>query len=262
MKYLTIAETRAIMERYIGDKELLRIEEDSVKDFKWGSLFILESANSEETGNIAGLPYFLVDKITGEVITIDYQKNIDYQLERYREEKGYEHVIKFPVKGDLNRMSPIEKVFAFCKTEELFQVKRAIRIIESNNLFSVIGFAEICRGRKTNRIAESISRINHIKGNYHLYESNLKIIPDEIGLFRDEITSLIIDRGEIEIISGEITKLENLVSIKIELAPIKAMPFDLSNLKKLKELSIIRTKLSIQDKSKFVVPENCEVIIE
>lgn len=90
----------------------------------------------------------------------------------------------------------------------------------------------------------------------------MKKIPDEIALFKNEITSLIIDSSDIEIISEEITKLENLDSIRIELAPIKAMPFDLSNLEKLKKLSITRTKFSIQNKGKFVVPENCEIIIE
>lgn len=135
MKDLTLAETREIMEKDIGDNELLKIEESSIKDFKWGSLFNLEPAKYEETGNITGLPFFLVDKITGEIVPIDYQKNIDFQLEKYRNEKGYEHVIKFPIKGDLNEMSPIEKVFALCRTEELYQIERAIKIVESNIYF-------------------------------------------------------------------------------------------------------------------------------
>jgi len=262
MKYLTLAETRKIMVKDIGENEFLRIEEDSIKDFKWGSLFKLESAKYEETGNITGLPLFLVDKITGEIITIAYQKNIDLQLEKYREEKGYEHIIKFPVKGDLNNMSSIEKVFALCRTEELFQIEKAIKLIESKNLFSVIGFAEVCKGRITKKITEAISRINYIRGNYFLYESDLKIIPDEIALFKNEITSLNIYLGDIEIIPNEITKMENLESIEIEFVPLKSMPFDLSNLKKLKKLSIKNTKFPIQNKRKLIIPKNCEILIE
>jgi len=262
MKYLTLDETREIMLKEIGGNEFLRIEESSIKDFKWGSLFYLEPAKYEETGNITGLPFFLIDKITGEIVAISTQKNVDFQLEKYREEKGYEHVIKYPVKEDLNKMSPIEKVFALCRTEELYQIEKAMKIVESNNLFSIIGFAEVCKGRRTNRIAEAISRFNYIEGNYYLHESDLKIIPDEIALFKNKITSLSFCLGDIEVISNEITKMENLESIEIDFLPLKSMPFDLSNLKKLKKLSMKNIKFSIQNRGKFIVPENCEIIIE
>ena len=262
MKYLTLEETREIILKDIGDNDLLRIEEESIKDFQWGSLFKLEPAKEEATGNITGLPFLMVDKITGEIVPIDYQKNVDFQLEAYRKEKAYDHVIKFPAKGDLNKMSPIEKVFALCRTEELFQIEEAIKIIQSNNLFSVKGFAEVCQGKKTDKLAEAISRINGIKGDYYLYESDLKVIPDEIALFKNEITSLSIHLGEIEIISNEILKLENLESINIAFAPIKSMPFDLSNLKKLKTLSITKTNISTQGKANFIVPAHCEIIME
>lgn len=95
MKYLTLEETKKIASGDMRPDGMLKIREDSIKDFKWGSVFGFESANYAKTGNITGLPFLLVDKITGFVTPIDYQKNLDSQLEKYREEKGYEHVIKF-----------------------------------------------------------------------------------------------------------------------------------------------------------------------
>lgn len=262
MKYLTLEETREVMRKDIEGNELLRIQESFTKDFKWGTLFNLEPAKFEETGNITGLPYFLVDKLSGEIVSIDYQQNVDFQLEKYREEKGYAHVIKFPVQGDLKNMSLLEKVLALFRTEELSQIREAIKIVEANNLFSIQGFAEVCYGRKTDRIAESISRINCIEGSYYIYDSDLKILPDEIALLKNEITSLSIYLGEIEIISDAITKLENLTSISIEIAPVKAMPFDLRNLKKLKKLEIRHVEFLTQNVDKFMVPKDCEIIIE
>ena len=90
----------------------------------------------------------------------------------------------------------------------------------------------------------------------------MKIIPDEIALFKNGLTSLSIDYGEVEIISNKITEMKNLESIEIDFIPLKSIPFDLSDLKKLKKLSIKNTKFAIQNKRKFIVPENCEVIIE
>ena len=78
MKYLTLEETIEIMINEIGKLEL-KIEQETIKDFKWGSLFYPVASNYEKTGNIIGLPFFLIDKITGEITPIDYQKSLPPQ---------------------------------------------------------------------------------------------------------------------------------------------------------------------------------------
>lgn len=88
MKYLTLEETRKIAIADMGGEDIVKINEESIKDFKWGSVFSFEPTNYEKTGNITGLPLLLVDKITGFVTPINYQKNLDKQLEKYREKKG------------------------------------------------------------------------------------------------------------------------------------------------------------------------------
>lgn len=160
-------------------------------------------------------------------------------------------------------MSTFERVIALLKTEELIQIEQAIKIIEFNNLFSPKGLAEVCKRRKTNNIIEDISNgFNYIGGNYYLYDSDLKVIPNEIRLFKNEITSLSIYLGKIESVPNSITELSNLVSLDIELTPLKSIPFDLRNLSKLKRLSIKYTKFPIEQKSKFLLPKECELIIE
>lgn len=149
------------------------------------------------------------------------------------------------------------------KTEELVQIEQAIKIIEDNNLFSPKGLAEICEKRKISNIIEAISNgFNFVGGNFYFYDSDLKIIPNEISIFKNKITSLSIYLGQIEVVPNSIVELSNLISIKIELTPLKSMPFDLRKLNKLKKLYIKYTKFPIEQKDKFLVPEGCEVIIE
>lgn len=262
MVYLTLDEVRKIVLNYINanSRTPMKIKESSVRDFKWGTLLYLENATNDK---ILGLPYFLIDKITGEIISIDYQKNLDSQLEEYRKKKGYSHVVKFPAKGDFKKMTPFEKAFALMETEEIYQIKQAVEIIETHNLFSPIGLAEICSGGRNNNIYKSISNgINGKKDTILFYGATIKVIPEEILLFKNSIKNLLIHSGQIEVLPEFITKLTKLECIDVSDIPLKSIPYNMANLSELNELNFSAIKTLSLKREDFVVPRGCRINIE
>ncbi len=190
MKYITLEEAKRIVLDEIGSSshcELMLVDSATI-DFQWGALFAWNSKEYVETGNnpIVGNSPILVDKVNGSTHSINYLGVIDKLLEEYREKMGYPHVIKFPAKGDLDKMTDLEKVFALMATRELRQIEEAILIVKEKNLFDLEGLGTICHNYKVGNLVEAISKMfNSIRGVYHLYEYPLKTIPNEIALFHD-----------------------------------------------------------------------------
>lgn len=100
--------------------------------FSGGALFPWQSKEYIETEKnpVVGNSPILVDKVNGSVHSINYLGVIDKSLEKYRKKMGYPHVIKFPAKGDLEKMTDLEKVFALMATRELYQIEEAILIVK------------------------------------------------------------------------------------------------------------------------------------
>lgn len=264
MKYLSLIEARKIVLNELGEDDCAIMDAHTL-DFKWGALFYWQSKEFVETGEnpIIGISPILVDKINGTTHSISYLKTRDKLLENYRKKMGYPYVIKFPVKGDLEKMSDLETVFALMETTEFTQIEKAIEIVKSRNLFDVEGLGIICGNFFFKNLVESISvNFNHIKGEYFLYEYPLKWIPKEIELFKDRITSIYVNVSKIEEIPPSILKLKKLKSISIDATPIKKMPYDLRELKDLKEVNLYLTLIDEGDINKFKLPKGCKIKIE
>ena len=115
--------------------------ESSTIDFDWGTIFFYNTREYIQTKKnpLVGNSPFFIDKFDGSVNRLCSSTIMDKQLEKYREKKGYKHVIKFKIKEDLETMSDIEKVFALMKTTEIIQIEKAIEIVKSKNLFDLKG---------------------------------------------------------------------------------------------------------------------------
>ena len=136
MKYISFKEAKQIAIDEI-DKYELGIIDSATIDFQWGTLFYIQSKEYIKTGKnpVIGNSPILVDKVNQSINTINYLESRDKLLEEYRVKKGYPHVIKFPVKGDLNKMTDLQKVFALMSTGEFIQIEQAIEIVKEKKLF-------------------------------------------------------------------------------------------------------------------------------
>lgn len=264
MNYLSFEEAKAILTEKL-DKEDLGIVESYTVDFQWGTLFSYDLKDAIKIGKpgLVGNSPVLVDKVNGSIHSICYLQIRDQLLEAYREKMGYPHVIKFPVKGDLEKMNDLEKVFALMSTSEFVQIEEAIEIVKEKKLFDLDGLGQICMVHKFDTIVEAIAKyFNSIEGEFVLYESHYKTIPKEIELFKDKITSIWISMSELVELPESILKLKKLSSITVEATPLKKMPLDLRALRKLKEVNLEKTKFTEKDYSKFKLPKACKLIIK
>lgn len=264
MKFLSLEKAREIVLGKLDSR--FGIMEKYTKDFQWGTVFTIESKEYIETGKngIVGVAPILVDKVDGSIHSI-CQKNetLDKELEEYRKARGYPHVIKFPPKGKLETMTDLEKVITLMSTGEFVQVEMAIKIVEEKKLFDLNGLGDLCYNYKINNLVESIARyFSGIGGEYILYESTLKRLPDEITLFKDKITSFYINSSKLEELPKSILRLKKLKSIYVTATPLRKMPHDLTPLENLKSVELERTKIKPENKNKFSLPNGCKLIIE
>ncbi len=262
MQLLTLADTKKLASNNLH--ELLMIDESRIIDFKWGTVFFYRPKLDDQ--EITGLAGSLVDKFNGEIHPINENRNLDDQIERYRKQKGYTHVIKFPPIGDLSKMTTLEKVFALFKTKEIYQIKQGLELVKKERLFSIDQFAELCATRTIwpdDNIPIIIANcFNSSFEEYILLNSDLKKIPAEISLFKNDLTQIsIYDSLSLEELPQSIIELEHLESILVSTAPIKIIPKDLRSLKKLKNITLINTPFEPEDVNKLLLPNNCEIKI-
>lgn len=264
MKYLSLEEARKIASSVL-EKSDGAIMDAHTLDFKWGTLFYWQSKQFVETGEnpMIGHSPILVDKVDGSTHSISYLQSQDKLLEEYRRKKGYQYVIKYPVKGDLESMTDLEKVFALMETTEFVQIEKAIEIVKEKDLFDVEGLGIICCNYRVKNLVESISIFfNLIEGEYFLNEYPLKTIPKEIELFKDKITSIFVNASKLEEIPPSILKLKKLKSISIDATPLKKIPFDLRELEKLEKVHLCNTLIPEKATNQFQLPKGCKIKIE
>ena len=261
MQYLSLQETKQILLEQYKDYDI-GIIKDAIIDFKWGTLFYIQSKEFIETGKnaITGISPILVDKIDGSMHHIDYLKIRDQELESYRIKKGYEHCIKFPVTADLSKMTTLEKVLTLFRTTEIVQIREAMSIVEKHNLFDLEGLGHLLGKSRYGNLENAISHtFNSIDKEIICYEAPIRSLPKEIFLFKDHIESIWITRSQIEEIPNEILELKKLRSLVVELTPLKKMPFDLRQLEHLERIELIGTNLLEQDLDKLEVPPKCKI---
>ena len=118
------------------------IIDNETVEFEWGYIFHHRGKKFLETGlgRYATLGYapILVDKIDGTAHWIGGRFIcLDTQLEEYRESKGYPPCIKYPVKENLEGKSVIEQIQILFKTEEISQIKSALKLAEETKAFDI-----------------------------------------------------------------------------------------------------------------------------
>ena len=113
---------------------------DATIVFDWGIVFCWDDERGltkKDTGKfLFGRHEVLVDRFTKEVVFLN-EPFLDIELEKYRESKRYAHIIKFPPKIDLSTLDEINRAIVLLGTEELYQIKQGIKIIEEKKLFDL-----------------------------------------------------------------------------------------------------------------------------
>jgi hypothetical protein len=118
------------------------IMDNETVEFEWGYIFHHRGKKFLETGLgryvTLGYAPVLVDKIDGTAHRIGGRFIcLDTELEEYRESKGYPPCIKYPVKENLEGKSVIEQIQILFKTEEISQIKGALKLAEETKAFDI-----------------------------------------------------------------------------------------------------------------------------
>ncbi|MEM1134697.1 MAG: hypothetical protein AAGI07_02575 [Bacteroidota bacterium] len=264
-KPLNLNQARAIFFRTF-DKKKYAIT--FTLDFEWGVVFGWNSKGYVRTGKypMVGCAPVLIDKMEGNIHSLrpsGQDESLDEILEKYRQKKGYNHIIKFPPKGNLSMMSDLERVFSLMDTRESFQIEDAIKIVKQKNLFDLDAFKKVID--PDNRYQNILKAIIHgfpISNQYILYNSDIELLPKEITLFKETIEHIYISISRIKKLPDEIKDLYKLKSIVVEASPLEYMPTRLSELNFLEEVRLENTCISSDQLQEFNLPRNCTIKIE
>jgi Immunity protein 35 len=144
MKLKSFEEAKAIANNLLNNSHPNShvIIDNKTIEFEWGYIFHHVPITFLETGRgffgTMGYAPVLVDKIDGTTHWIGGKlKYLDTQLEEYRESKGYPPCIKYPVKENLEGKSVIEQIQILFKTEEISQIKGALKLAEETKAFDI-----------------------------------------------------------------------------------------------------------------------------
>lgn len=263
MTKMNIDQIKHRVNEELSEKDL-KVYDSGYKDFQWGIVFNYQSKDFIETGDLNTMLYgtgvILFDKIDHSINFL-CGNLLDKELEVYRSQKGYPHIIKFPPIRDIESLSDLEKVFVLMKTEELFQIEEALEIISKKNLFDIGEFTKALTGKESNNIAEDIAVSINFDTIYY-YESKLGSIPNEIVLLKDQIEEFTIHHSLFYEIPDYVLELKKLKKIHIYNTPIERIPHNLVALTNLEEIILDRTLIPSKDIGKFIVPSNCTIEIE
>lgn len=237
---------------------------DSAKVFDWGIVFCWNDERGI-TGKDKGKFLFgrhevLVDRISEEVLFLK-EPLLDIELERYRESRNYAHVIKFPPKEDLSTLDEINRSIVLLRTQEVYQIRQGIKLIEEKKLFDLENLIRAKTGKPAGDLVLDSMKSMFWDG-IVWYESKLEIMPKEVRLLGRFMNRILIMNSKLKELPNEILELKNLEKIELEHTPISNLPKDLRNLKKLRKLQIEGTHISPDQTDEFLVPKKCKLEIK
>jgi len=220
-------------------------------DFEWGYVFFYNGKKAIETKNsdydyIGGCP-ILIDKYDGTATYVGaIGKVIDSELENYREKKGYPLTIKFPIEEDISNLPLIDQVKRIFKTGELYQIKEAMKMVETNKLFNVDCFKKIIFNNAFPDWTFEEQIAAQFKHGTIILNSKIgNIFPKDLNIFNDA-KRLSFSGVKLEEITNDILQLTNLEEIEIWYSKVNQISPDIINLKNLKYIELLDSKLGKQ----------------
>jgi len=255
MNRLTLEEAKRIAYEKIGIE--LSIENRPIildiytLEFDWGFIFhyngkkYIETEDSEYS-YIGNIP-ILVDRIESSAIRIGgIGKILDSEIEKYRSTKGYPQRIKFPIKEDLDRLSPIDQVKRLFGTGELLQIEKGVELVEKHKLFDLHQFKSIVFNNAfpnwtfQEQIASQFESVSIV-----LTKSIGNDFPEELQIFNNS-TRLNLSGVNIHEIGSTIVQLDKLKCIEIWYSEVDQISPKILEIKTLESIEIIDSKLGEQ----------------